>query len=202
MTFDRIRIGTTFFALGLIGLGIEHLVLAGVISRRCLVRPPDRNRLGRIRLAGASWKESTKRGNRCSRADWLLGAAAPLFWIYFAGVALIAGGLGLFIPRTARLAALLSGIMVFSWFWVVHIPRIGVGVSDQIAVFEALAFSGIAFVLSGLSADRRSSQHYGLAHPREDDAAYECGHRRLRDRPRAAVMHRPAERGTHTLSTT
>ena len=78
---------------------------------------------------------------------WFPGDA--IFWTYFAGVALIAGGVGLFIPRAAGLAALMSGLMVFSWFWIVHIPRINVGMSDQIAVFEALAVSGIAFVLSG-----------------------------------------------------
>ncbi len=38
--------------------------------------------------------------------------------------------------------------MVFSWFWIVHIPRVTVGMSDQIAVFEALAVSGLAFLLS------------------------------------------------------
>jgi hypothetical protein len=38
-------------------------------------------------------------------------------------VALLAGGIGLFIPQTARLAALLAGAMVFSWFWIVHLPR-------------------------------------------------------------------------------
>ena len=72
-----------------------------------------------------------------------------MFWSYFAGVALIAAGLGLLIRHTARLAALLSGVMVFSWFWVIHVPRAFVGISDSIAVFEALAVSGIAFVLAG-----------------------------------------------------
>lgn len=78
--------------------------------------------------------------------EWFPGDA--VFWTYFAGVALIAGGLGLFIPKTARLAALLAGIMVFSWFWIVHLPRTFTTVSDGIAVFEALAVSGIAFVLT------------------------------------------------------
>jgi len=79
--------------------------------------------------------------------SWFPGDA--VVWTYFAGVALIAGGIGLFIPFTARLAALLSGLMVFSWFWIVHLPRTFAGVSDSIAVFEALAVSGIAFVLAG-----------------------------------------------------
>lgn len=75
----------------------------------------------------------------------------PQFWTYFAGVALLAGGLGLLIPRTVRLAGLLTGLMVFSWFWIVHVPRSLGGVSDGIAVFEALAVAGIAFVIAGTS---------------------------------------------------
>jgi uncharacterized membrane protein len=86
---------------------------------------------------------------------WFPGDA--VFWTYFAGVALIAGGLGLLIPQTARLAALLSGLMVFSWFWIVHIPRTFLGVSDSIAVFEALAVSGVAFVLAGYLSEGKVS---------------------------------------------
>lgn len=77
---------------------------------------------------------------------WFPGDA--VFWTYFAGITLIAGGIGLFIPPTARLAALLSGLMIFSWFWIVHLPRTLASRSDNIALFEALAFSGIAFVLT------------------------------------------------------
>jgi uncharacterized membrane protein len=78
---------------------------------------------------------------------WLPGDA--IFWTYFGGVCLIAGGIGLFIRKTARLAAFLSGCMVFSWFWIIHVPRTFASVSDSIAIFEALAVSGIAFVLAG-----------------------------------------------------
>lgn len=78
---------------------------------------------------------------------WFPGDAE--FWTYFAGVALIAGGIGLVVSQTASLAALLSGAMVFSWFWIVHIPRTFTSVSDGIAVSEALAVSGIAFVIAG-----------------------------------------------------
>lgn len=77
---------------------------------------------------------------------WFPGNA--VFWTYFAGVALIAGGIGLFIPQTTRMAAFLVGLMVFLWFWIVHIPRTFASVSDGMAVFEALAVSGIAFVLA------------------------------------------------------
>lgn len=79
--------------------------------------------------------------------DWFPGDAN--FWTYFAGVALIAGSIGLLISRTAKLAAYLSGLMIFSWFWIVHLPRTLFSVTDGIAVFEALAVSGIAFVIAG-----------------------------------------------------
>jgi hypothetical protein len=78
---------------------------------------------------------------------WFPGDA--MLWSKLAGVALIAFGIGLFIPQTARWAALLTGIMIFLWVWIVHVPRIGVSVSDNVAVFEALAFSGIGFVMAG-----------------------------------------------------
>lgn len=81
-----------------------------------------------------------------------------VLWTYFAGVALIAGGIGLNVPPTARLAAYLSGSMIFSWFWIVHIPRTFASVSDGMAVFEALAFSGIAFVLGTSERIERSAQ--------------------------------------------
>lgn len=84
---------------------------------------------------------------------WFPGNAT--WWAWFAGVALLAGGLGLLVPRTAAPAALLSGLMVFSWFWIVHIPRTFVSVSDGVAVFEALAVSGIAFVVAGFLFARR-----------------------------------------------
>ena len=77
---------------------------------------------------------------------WFPGNAT--WWTWFAGAALLAGGIGLLVPRTAALAALMSGPMVFSWFWIVHIPRTFSSVSDGIAVFEALAVSGIAFVIA------------------------------------------------------
>ncbi len=87
---------------------------------------------------------------------WFPGNAT--FWTYAAGVALITGGVGLLVPVTARAAALLSGVMVFSWFWIVHVPRTTMGVSDGIAVFEALAFSGILFVLAGVTGARSTAR--------------------------------------------
>ena len=57
------------------------------------------------------------------------------------------------------LSGLMTGLMIFSWFWIVRLPRMLVSVSDGIAVFEALAFSGIALVVGGALAgsDRRAA---------------------------------------------
>jgi uncharacterized membrane protein len=89
---------------------------------------------------------------------WIPGA---LFWTYFAGVALIVGGAGLILPYVNRLAALLSGAMIFSWVFLVHIPLVvknPQSTNDVAAVFEALAFSGVAFLLAGLAARRAAAR--------------------------------------------
>lgn len=77
-----------------------------------------------------------------------------LFWTYFAGVALIAGGIGMLIPFTQRLAAALTALMIFSWVFLVHAPLAmrfwGQQNGNQTtAMFEALAFSGMALMIAG-----------------------------------------------------
>jgi uncharacterized membrane protein len=76
----------------------------------------------------------------------------PVFWTYFAGVCLLAGGAGLLIPQTRRWAALLCGIMVLGWFILLHIPRFLANThdaSDRMGLCESFAFVGIFFVLAG-----------------------------------------------------
>lgn len=87
---------------------------------------------------------------------WIPGA---LFWTYFAGAALVAGGAGLMFPRTARMAGTASGLMMFIWFLILHIPRAISAPTAQlrnewIAVFEALAFSGIALIVTTAASAR------------------------------------------------
>jgi len=79
--------------------------------------------------------------------SWIPGG---VFWTYFSGVALIAGGLGIIVPLTSRLAGGLSGLMIFVWVLIVHIPRaVAIRNSNETtAVFEALAFSGVAFIVA------------------------------------------------------
>ena len=86
---------------------------------------------------------------------WIPGA---MFWVYFAGVALIAGGLGMLLPPTARLAAALTALMIFLWVILLHIPRALVaprGANEATAVFEALAMCGIALMLAAVPRGKR-----------------------------------------------
>ncbi len=91
--------------------------------------------------------------------SWIPG---HLFWTYFAGVALMASGLGIIFRVQARLAAFLLGLMIFLWFIMLHMPRAiadphsGKG-NEWTSVFEALAFSGIAFIMAALPASNRFS---------------------------------------------
>ncbi|HVS97980.1 MAG TPA: hypothetical protein VHE54_15905 [Puia sp.] len=78
---------------------------------------------------------------------------APLFWTYFAAVALIGAGAGIILRIRVKRIAMLTAIMIFLWFLILHIPRAAVApVTDNgnelTSVFESLGFSGAAFVLS------------------------------------------------------
>ncbi len=76
---------------------------------------------------------------------------ASHFWVYFTGMALIAGGVGMLVLRISRLAALMSGLMILLWVVLLHIPRALADLHDigeTSGVFEALAMSGAAFILA------------------------------------------------------
>ena len=76
-----------------------------------------------------------------------------VFWAYFCGICLFAGGIGLLIPQTRRPAALLSGCMILGWFLLLHIPRFITNtkdVSDRMGLCESFTLVGIFFVLAGL----------------------------------------------------
>lgn len=89
---------------------------------------------------------------------------ADIFWTYFAGIALIASGLGIAMNIKRSLASFLAGGMVFVWVIVLHLPR-ALNINNQnewIAVFEALAFSGLLFLIG-----ERSQEMNGF-HPIKD----------------------------------
>jgi uncharacterized membrane protein len=88
---------------------------------------------------------------------------AHAFWTYFCGIALLAGGIGLIFTKTRKLAAILSGLMILLWFILLHIPRTVRAPQDfneWMGVFESFSFSGILFVLAGLSSKEKISEKY------------------------------------------
>ncbi len=76
-----------------------------------------------------------------------------IFWTYFAAVALIGAGSFIILNIRTRVIALLLSLMIFLWFWLVHIPgafhdpRIDRG-NNVSSAFDALAFSGIALLIA------------------------------------------------------
>jgi len=77
----------------------------------------------------------------------------PLFWTYFAAIALIGAGVSFIFMIKLKLVAILTAIMLFTWFLILHIPRaiampeVANG-NELTSVFEALAFSGVALVIA------------------------------------------------------
>ena len=79
---------------------------------------------------------------------------AHIFWIYFAGVALLGSGLAILLNIKRRLAATLLGTMIFIWVVILHIPKaIASPMDNQTGEVTsgclALAYCGIAFVIAG-----------------------------------------------------
>ena len=80
------------------------------------------------------------------------------FFTYFCAICLFAGGIGILIPGTRRLAALLSGIMVFGWFLLLHVPRFFANMndpSDRMGLCESFAFAGFFFALAGITEKKK-----------------------------------------------
>ncbi len=98
--------------------------------------------------------------------SWIPG---HLFWSYFAGVALIAGGTGITLGIVPKLAANLTGVMIFLWFVMLHIPRAiadphsGNG-NEWTSVFESLGFSGIALLIAGTFTERAGKKNTGYSY--------------------------------------
>lgn len=112
-----IPLGMYPFAIGVIAFGVDHFLYTRYVAT--------------------------------SVPAWIPG---HIVWIYFAGAALMASCVGMMARVKAHLAATLLGTMIFIWILVLHTPRAvadpcsGVG-NQWTSTFEALAKSGIAFIL-------------------------------------------------------
>ena len=78
----------------------------------------------------------------------------PIFWMYLTGTALAGSGLAIILKIKYGLAAALLGAMIFTWFIILHIPRIVVSPvvylgSEIASALLALGYGGIAFVIAG-----------------------------------------------------
>jgi len=72
----------------------------------------------------------------------------PSFWTYFAGLCMLAAGVGLLVNKTQRMAALLSAIQIAGWFILLHVPRaLQIGGDEWIGVGESLAVSGVCLMV-------------------------------------------------------
>jgi len=80
------------------------------------------------------------------------------FWTYFSAVALLAGGAGVILPPTRRLAGILSGVMVFLWVPLLHIPlALKMHNAFELAgVCEAAALAGVAWLVAASATSKVS----------------------------------------------
>jgi uncharacterized membrane protein YphA (DoxX/SURF4 family) len=147
-------------------LGKGLVLTGGVLAVAALCKPnPAFTWAGRLTLGAFMISSGIQHFLFPQFVKTLVPAWIPpsqIFWTYFAAVALIAGGLGLMVPWTTRLAAFLSGLMIFLWVILLHVPRAlaapdaGQLRNEWTAVFEALAFAGLGFVLAKKDARRAS----------------------------------------------
>jgi uncharacterized membrane protein YphA (DoxX/SURF4 family) len=77
----------------------------------------------------------------------------PIFWTYFAAVALIGSGVAIILKIKLNVIATLLGVMIFIWLIILHIPRaidqpLANKGNEVTSAFSALAFVGIAFVIA------------------------------------------------------
>jgi uncharacterized membrane protein len=82
-----------------------------------------------------------------------------LFWIYFAGAALLGSGIAIILKIRLRLIASLLGTMILIWFIILHIPDVIASSADDMngeitSALIALGYSGIAFIIAGTTKSR------------------------------------------------
>ena len=90
--------------------------------------------------------------------SWIPG---HMFWVYFVGTALFAASLSFVLKRHSELAATLTGIMLFSFVALMHIPNIVADPGSRvpwIIALRDLSFSGGAFAFAGAQRNARSAR--------------------------------------------
>jgi uncharacterized membrane protein len=84
---------------------------------------------------------------------------APVFWAYFAGIALIAGGLGLMIAKTRKISGTLAALMIFVWMIILHIPRVVTmhNANEWTSLMETMVFSSGLLIGAEKQSEERSA---------------------------------------------
>jgi uncharacterized membrane protein len=129
-------------------------VLALLGGTLLLAGKPDRVGLGSaILLAAFLLLTGGQHFAYAGFVDTLVPAWIPpgqRFWTLFTAITLLAGGAGLLLPATRRMAGLLSGVMIFLWVLLLHVPRsVEMKSAFELAgVFEALALGGVAWLVA------------------------------------------------------
>lgn len=90
---------------------------------------------------------------------WIPG---HLFWTYLSGILLMGTGAAIILKFKVKQVGWLAGLMLLLWVILLHIPRsladpCGDKGNEITSVFEALAFSGTSFVISGLFSKKHRS---------------------------------------------
>jgi uncharacterized membrane protein YphA (DoxX/SURF4 family) len=84
-----------------------------------------------------------------------------IVWIYLAGTGLAGSAIAIILKIKTGLFAILLGTMIFTWFIILHIPKViaspfAEAGGEITSAFLALAYSGIAFIIAG-TADEQSN---------------------------------------------
>jgi len=79
---------------------------------------------------------------------------AHLFWMYFCGAALLGSGISIVLDIRVILIAAFLGLMVLTWFIILHVPKVITAAPADFAdeltsAVLALAYSGTAFMIAG-----------------------------------------------------
>ncbi|PWU04769.1 MAG: hypothetical protein C5B52_00785 [Bacteroidetes bacterium] len=85
-----------------------------------------------------------------------------IVWAYIAGVGLFGSGIAILLKIKIQLIPILLGSMIFTWFVILHIPKVidaapgGERVGETTSALLALAYCGTAFVIAGMMKNFRS----------------------------------------------
>jgi uncharacterized membrane protein YphA (DoxX/SURF4 family) len=84
-----------------------------------------------------------------------------IFWAYLAGLGLFGSSVGILLKIWPDLMAVLLGTMIFTWFVILHIPKVIYSTGDAregeiTSAFLALAYSGTAFVIASVGKNKSS----------------------------------------------